>query len=85
MYINLYVDYHVFFCLSVHLSVSLTHSKTFSFSTLYQLFVDQFGPSLQYCHQEFDKEAIYDGKRSEKDSLFQLTLFLLCMYVALIL
>ena len=31
------------------------------------LFVDQFGLSLRFCHLEFDKEANYDGYRSEKN------------------
>ena len=34
-------------------------------STIYPLFVDLFGRSLRFNHQDFDKEAISDGCRSE--------------------
>ena len=33
------------------------------------LFVDRFGRSSQFCHLEFDKEAICDGKRNENAKL----------------
>ena len=45
------------------LADSLTHSITFSFVD--PLYVDRFGRSLRFCHQEFVKEAIYDGYWSE--------------------
>ncbi len=35
------------------------------FSLTFSLFVDRFGRSLRFCHQEFYKEAISDGCRSE--------------------
>ncbi len=31
------------------------------------LFVNRFGCSLQFCHLEFDKEAITDGLKSHSD------------------
>ena len=44
--------------------------------TIYPLFVERFGRSLQFCHLEFDKKAIYDGSRSEKANPVLLTLSL---------
>ncbi len=32
-----------------------------AFSTIYPLFMDQYGRSLQFCHIKIDKEAISDG------------------------
>ncbi len=43
-------------------TLSLTHVKFWFFDNM---FVDQFGRSLQIFHLEFDKEAISDGYRSE--------------------
>ncbi len=49
---------------------SLRHTVTnrkFTISAISPL--DLFGRYLQFCHIEFDKKAIYDGKRSEKAEL----------------
>ncbi len=37
-----------------------------AFSSISQLFADQFKRSLRFCYLEFDKEAISDGRRSKK-------------------
>ncbi len=51
--------------------MSQTHSLAgrLAISAISLLVVDRFGHSLQRCHLEFDKEAIYDGWRSEKSEL----------------
>ncbi len=46
------------------LPLSLTASRL-ALSPISPLFVDRFGRSLQFCHLEFDKEAISDVYRSE--------------------
>ncbi len=43
--------------------MSQTQNTTFSFFDISPLFVDRFGLSLRFCHQEFYKEAISDGCR----------------------
>ena len=45
----------------------LTHSLMSSLAslTIFALFVDRFGRSLRFYHQEFDKEAISDCCRIE--------------------
>ena len=55
---------------------SLTPSHSYSvltgrlaISTIYPLFVEQFGRSLWFCHLEYDKKAIYDGQMSKKAEL----------------
>ncbi len=47
--------------------MSQTHSlaSRLALSTIYPLFVDRFGRSLRFLYIEFDKEAMYDGQRSE--------------------
>ncbi len=46
-------------------SHSLTHSFIFHFSVV----VDLFGRSLQFCHLEFFREAIFVGYRSESGDI----------------
>ncbi len=50
-----------------YLKLSLTGHL--AISALSPLFVDRFGRSLLFCHQEFDKEVMYEGFKSEKAEL----------------
>ena len=53
--------------MSQNYSVTQSLTGRLAISAISPLFEDRFGRSLQFCHLQFDKESIYDGK-SEKMS-----------------